>query len=82
MLIAEYCGVESYVLSPFLNMSPSSLLLEWLVPSTAITHMVENATKNKHIFIKESFVHLIIANIVVLDNKVCSYKLCITCHAS
>ena len=70
--IAEHCGVESYVLSPFLNMSPSSLLLEWLVPSTAITHMVETATKNKHIFIKESFVHLIIANIVVLDNKVCS----------
>ena len=54
--IVEHCGVESYVLSPFLNMSPPSLLLEWLVPSTAITHMVETATKHKHIFIKESFI--------------------------
>ena len=67
--IIEHCGVESYVLSPFLNMSSSSLLLEWLVPSTAITHMVETATNNKHIFIKESFVFLKIATTVVLDIK-------------
>ena len=67
--IAEHCGVESYVLSPFLSMSPSSLLLEWHVPSTAITHMVETATKNKHIFIRESFVLLRIANTIVLDIK-------------
>ena len=62
--ITEHCGVESYVLSPFLNMSPSSLLLEWLVSSTAITHMVETATKNKRIFIKESFVFLKITTTV------------------
>ena len=67
--IAQHCGVESYVLSPFLNMSQSSLLLEWLVPSTAITHMVENANKNKHIFIKESFVFLQIATTVILDQE-------------
>ena len=67
--IAEHCGVESYVLSPFLNMSPSSLLLEWLVPSTAITHMVEAATRSKQIFIKGSFVFLQIATTVVLDYK-------------
>ena len=67
--ITEHCGVESYVLSPFLNMSSSSLLLEWLVPSTAITHMVETATNNKHMFIKESFVFLKIATTVVLDTK-------------
>ena len=67
--ITEHCGVESYVLSPFLNMSSSSLLLEWLVPSTAITHMVETATNNKHIFIKESFLFLQIATTVILDIK-------------
>ena len=67
--ITEHCGVESYVLSPFLNMSSSSLLLKWLVPSTAITHMVETATKNKNIFIKESFVFLQIATTVVLNIK-------------
>ena len=85
--IAEHCGVESYVLSPFLSMSPSSLLLEWLVPSAAITHMVETATKNEHIFIRESFIFMRIANTVVLDIKnevrmcviniyVCSYNYC------
>ena len=75
--ITEHCGVESYVLSPFLNMSSSSLLLEWLVPSTAITHMVETATNNKHIFIKESFVFLQIATTIVLDtkNEVCYVSL-------
>ena len=67
--ITEHCGVESYVLSPFLNMSSSSLLLEWLVPSTSITHMVETATNNKHIFIKESFVFLQIATTIVLNVK-------------
>ena len=67
--IAEYCGVEPYVLSPFLNMSSSSLLLEWLVPSTAITHMVETATNNKKIFKEKSFTFLQIATIVVLEIK-------------
>ena len=73
--IAEHCGVESYVLSPFLSMSPSSLSLEWLVPSTAITHMVETSTKNKHTFIKASLIFIRIANTVVLDikNEVCMY---------
>ena len=65
--IVEHCGVESYVLSPFLNMSQSSLLLEWLVPSTAITHMVETATKHKYIFMKEPFIFLQIATTVILD---------------
>ena len=54
-------------------MSSSSLILNWVVPSTAIAHMVEIATKNKHMFIKESFIFLQIAKAVVLDieNKVC-----------
>ena len=75
--ITEHCGVESYVLSPFLNISSSSLLLEWLVSSTAITHMVETATNNKHMFIKESFVFLQIAATIVLDtkNEVCYVSL-------
>ena len=67
--ITECCGIKSYVLSPFLNMSQSSLLLEWLVPSTAITHMVETATKNKDMFLKESFVFLQITTAIILDNR-------------
>ena len=75
--ITEYCGVEPYVLSPFLNMSPSSLLLEWLVPSTAVTHMVETGTNNKHIFIKQSFVFLQISTTVILDIKNEVWYICI-----
>ena len=67
--IAKHCGVKSYVLSPFWNMSPSSLLLEWLVPSTAITYMVETATKHKHIFINESFVFLQITTTITIETS-------------
>ena len=67
--VAQHCGVKSYVMSPFLNMSPSSLLLEWLIPSTAVSHMVENATRNKQIFIEESFLFMKITDIVILENK-------------
>jgi len=75
--IAEHCGVEAYALSPFLNMSPSSLLLEWFIPSTAIAHMVEVATKNKTIFIEQSFTFLQIAEAVIFDQRiqVCHYLL-------
>ena len=69
--IAEHCGVEAYVLSPFLNMSPSSLLLEWFIPSAAIAHMVEVATKNKTVFIEQSFTFIQIAAAVVLKIQVC-----------
>ena len=71
--IAKHCGVEAFVLSPFLHISSSSLILNWVVPSIAITHMVEIATENKHMFIRESFIFLQLAKTVVLDieNKVC-----------
>jgi len=42
-----HCGVEPYVLSLFVKMLSSSLLLEWMIPPTAITHMVKMAKKNK-----------------------------------
>ena len=65
--ISEQCGVESYVLSPLVKMSPSSLLLEWMIPPTAVTHMVEMAKKNKSLFIETSFIFFEIDNIIVLD---------------
>jgi len=68
--IAEHCGVEAYVLSPFLNMSPSSLLLEWFIPSTAITRMVEMATRSKSVFIEQSFIFLQIADSVIFDQRI------------
>ena len=76
--IAEHCGVECYVLSPFLNMSQSSLLLKWSIPSTAIAHMVEMATKNKSVFIEQSFTFLQIADTVIFG-QVCLCCYCYEC---
>ena len=67
VFISEQCGVESYVMSPLVKMSPSSLLLEWMIPPTAVTHMVEMAKKNKSLFIETSFIFFEIDNIIVLD---------------
>ena len=68
--IAEHCGVEPYVLSPFLNMSQSSLLLEWFIPSNAIAHMVEISIKHKSVFIKQSFTFLQIADVIIFDHRI------------
>ena len=65
--IAEHCGVEPYVLSPFVKMSSSSVLLEWMIPPTAVSHMVEMASKNKSLFIKTSLIFIQIDDITVLD---------------
>jgi len=62
--ISEHCGVEPYVLSPFVTMSSSSVLLEWMIPPIAVTHMVEMASKNKSLFIQSSFT---LFQITVLD---------------
>ena len=60
--ISEHCGVEPYVLSPFV-----SVLLEWMIPPTAVTHMVETASKNMSLFSKTSLIFIQIDNITVLD---------------
>ena len=65
--ISEYCGVEPYVLSPFVTMSPSSVFLEWMIPPTAVKHMVEMAIKNSKMFIKISFTFLRIAGITIFN---------------
>ncbi|XP_065902148.1 uncharacterized protein [Dysidea avara] len=44
--ISKHCGVESYVLCPFCKAGSHSLILEWYIPSTAVKHMVDIATKN------------------------------------
>jgi len=74
--ISEHCGVEPYVLSPFVNMSPSSLLLEWMIPATAAVHMVEMANKNKQLFIENSFIFFQISSIIILNNN-SSHEVCI-----
>ena len=65
--ISEQCGVEAYVMSPLCHASPSSLILEWYIPLTAVTHMIDMAFKNRDIFMKKSFVYIEISSTVVLD---------------
>ena len=65
--VSEHCGVEDYVISPFIKASSSSLVLEWYIPVTAVDHMIEIAYNNKGDFIKRCFVYLKISSSVILD---------------
>jgi len=76
--ISKHCGVEPYVLSPFVKMSSSSVLLEWIIPPTAVTHMVEMANKSKEFFIESSFLFIQISSTVILDNRQDEVTICST----
>lgn len=66
---SEHCRVKPYVLLPFKRISPSSLLIVWLIPSTAV-HMIHvMATRNVNNFIKRSFVYLKISSSVIIDQR-------------
>ena len=65
--VSQHCKVESYVISPFIRGGISSLLLEWMVPLTAVPHMIEMATMNANVFITQSFVYLRISSTVIFD---------------
>jgi len=67
--ISEHCGVEPYVMS-LSRVSPyDSLLLEWFVPATVISHMVEVAKSNIVSFTKATFVYLKISSTVIFDHR-------------
>ena len=67
--ILQHCKVEPYVISPFNELGPGSLLLEWFVPSTAVPHMIEKATVNANIFIAQNFMFLKISSTVIFDKR-------------
>lgn len=71
MFTTKHCGVKPYVLPPFKRVSSSSLLIVWLIPSTAVGHMMFSAIVNVNNFIKESFVFLQIASEVLIDQRRC-----------
>ena len=64
---SEYCGVKPYVLLPFAKASSSSLLIVWLIPSTAVPVMIYMATANVNSFVKKSFVFLQISSSIIVD---------------
>ena len=67
--ISKNCEVDPYVICPFINASVSSLLLEWLIPLTAVPHMIEMATINANVFITQNFVYLKISSTVIFDER-------------
>lgn len=67
--ILHHCKVEPYTVSPFINILTGSLLLEWLIPSTAVSHMIEMATMNANVFITQNFIFLKISSNVILDTR-------------
>ena len=75
--VSEQCGVEDYVISPFIKASSSSLILQWYIPVTAVDYMIKMATSNEKSFAKNCFVYLKISSSVILDNRdivsVCLY---------
>jgi len=67
--ISQHCGVKSYVIPPFHKAAKSSLVLEFIIPVTAVSHMVETATRNSVIFLENGFVYLRIAMTVIIDRR-------------
>ena len=67
---AKHCGVKSWFLSPFVEMSPfCSVLIKWLVPLSAVSYMVRIATDNTDVFIGKNIVYLKISSIMVFDKR-------------
>ena len=68
--IADHCGVEPYVISPFLKTHPYfSIAIEWGIPVTATSYMIEMAKINEQKFCKETFVCLKISSAVIFDHR-------------
>ena len=67
--ISQNCKVPPFFIPPFSKAIKSSLLLEWMVPLTAVPHMIEMATKNANVFITQGFVYLKISSTVIFDKR-------------
>ena len=67
--ISRHCGVETYVMSPSKVLEYSSVLLEWLIPITAVAHMVEVSQRNVDEFTREAFMFLKISSKVIFDYR-------------
>ena len=67
--VSKQCGVEDYVISPFIKASSSSLILEWYIPVSAIDHMITTASSNESYFTENRFVYLKISSLVILDHR-------------
>ena len=78
--ILQNCKIEPYVVSPFTDLSIGSLLLEWIIPSTAVSHMIEMATINANVFITQNFIFLKISSTVIFDRRDNVSLICVYVH--
>ena len=67
--VCGHCGVEDYIIPPFIKAASSSLVLEWYIPVTAVVHMIAIASSNRENFTKNCFVYLKISSSVILDHR-------------
>ena len=66
---SDQCGVYPFVMSLW-KVSPfNSIVLEWLVPTTAVAHMVDNSLKNVDVFIMKSCLCLKISSKIIFDHR-------------
>ena len=69
LFTSKHCGVKPYVLLPFKRISSSSLLIVWLIPTTAVYFMSHMAMVECNRFIEESFMFLQISSYVIFDHR-------------
>jgi len=68
--ISQHCGIEPYVMSPFLKASPfNSVAIEWFVPINAVSTMIKSAKTHIHKITKERFLYLKISSSVIFDHR-------------
>jgi len=67
--ISQHCGVEPYVMSPFVKASPfSSIVFEWFIPVSAVLYMIKTAKNNTQKF-TPAFLYLKISSKVIFDHR-------------
>ena len=67
--VSKQCGVYPYLLTLW-KVSPfNSIVLEWIIPFTAVAFMVETSKKNINLFAKETFLYLKISSSVILNHR-------------
>ena len=81
--VDEYKNVKAYIFSNLnvyahvtvgsIKMLYHSLLIEWIVTSQAVPHMIRSAHERKDVFIKRNFVYMRIGSEIVINDEVCTY---------
>ena len=67
--VSKQCGVYPYLMTLW-KVSPfNSIVLEWIIPFTAVSFMVETSKKNINLFAEETFLYLKISSTVIFNHR-------------